>query len=51
MRLNTNQQETLMYQSRLLFQHDEYELAHTVILATIYSGPDPRNINPSVFAS
>lgn len=38
MRLNTNQQETLMYQSRLLFQHDEYELAHTRSLVfTIYT--------------
>ena len=38
MRLNKNQQETLMYQSRLLFKHDNVESASDRALAlTIYT--------------
>ena len=38
MRLNKNQQETLMYQSRLLFKHDNVESALDRSLAiTIYT--------------
>ena len=52
MRLNKNQQETLMYQSRLLFKHDNVESASDRALAlTIYTNEvfDSERFKRAVF--
>ena len=52
MRLNKNQQETLMYQSRLLFKHDNVESALERSLAiTIYTNEvfDTEHFKRAVF--
>ncbi len=52
MRLNKNQQETLMYQSRLLFKHDNVETALDRSLAiTIYTNEvfDTEHFKRAIF--
>ena len=52
MRLNKNQQETLMYQSRLLFKHDNVESASDrSLVLTIYTNEvfDTEHFKSAVF--
>ena len=52
MRLNKNQQETLMYQSRLLFKHNNVETASDrSLLFTIYTNKvfDPEHVKRAIF--